>query len=69
MDLNKKITQTKKDMYLLKMNWKKLQTFDSSLFIGQNYFNNDRRQLFLVFQPIFKTFTTFSGLSDTISEW
>ena len=48
---------------------KKIQTFDSSPFIGQNYFNNDGAQLFLTFQPIFKTIATFSGLSDRISEW
>ena len=51
------------------MNYKKLQTFDSSLFIGQNYFSNDGGQLFLIFQTIYKTVATFSGLSDTISEW
>ena len=48
---------------------KKLQTFDSSIFIGQSYFNNDGAQLFLIFQPIYKTITMFSGLSDTVSEW
>ena len=42
--------------------------FDSSLFIGQSYFNNEA-QLYLIFQPIYKTITTFSGLEDTISEW
>ena len=51
------------------MNLKKLQTFDSSLFIGQSYFNNDGAQLYLIFQSIYKTITTFSGLKDTISEW
>ena len=48
-------------------NYKKLQTFDSSLFIGQSYLNNDRGQLYLRFQPIYQT-TTFSGLSNIISE-
>ena len=48
---------------------KKLQTFHSSLFIGQSYFNNDRAQLYVIFQPICKTISTFSGLPDTISEW
>ena len=51
------------------MNLKKLQTFDSNLFIGQSYFNNDGAQLYLIFQPIYKTITTFSGLSNTTSEW
>ena len=48
---------------------KKLQAFHSSLFIGQSYFNNDRAQLYLIFQPICKTISTFSGLETTISEW
>ena len=26
-------------------------------------------QLYLIFQPIYKTITAFSGLPDTISEW
>ena len=56
-------------MYLLKMNFKKLQLFDSSLFIGQSYFNNDGAQLYLLFPPIYKPITTFPGLRDTISEW
>ena len=47
---------------------KKLQTFDSSLFIGQSYFGNDGSQNFLIFQPIYKTYTTFAGLPNTITE-
>ena len=48
---------------------KKPQTFDSSLFIGQSYINNDGAQLYLIFQPIYKTITTFYDLPDIISEW
>ena len=51
------------------MNLKKLQTFHSSLFTSQSYFNNDRAQLYLIFQPLYKTILTISGLPDTISEW
>ena len=40
-----------------------------TLFIGQSYLNNDEAQLYLMFQLIYKTITTFSGLTDTISEW
>ena len=50
------------------MNLKKLQTFDSSLFIGQSYCNNHGAQLHLIFQPMYKIITSFSGLSGTISE-
>ena len=42
---------------------------DSSLCIGQSYFNNDGSQHYLIFQPTYKTFTIFAGLPDTISEW
>ena len=47
---------------------KKLETFDSSLFIGQSYYNNDRAQLYLMFQPNYETTLTFCSLPDTISE-
>ena len=40
-----------------------------TLFIGQSYLNNDEAQFYLMFQLIYKTITTFSGLTDTISEW
>ena len=42
---------------------------DSSLFVGQNYFNNDGGKLYLIFQPIYKTIAKFSCLIDTICEW
>ena len=48
---------------------KKLQISDSSLFTGQNYFNNDAAQLYVIFQPIYKTIIIFSDLPRTISEW
>ena len=47
----------------------KLQTYDSSAFIGQSYFINDRSQNFLIFQPIFNTSTMAAGLTDTIVDW
>ena len=47
----------------------KLQAYDSSLFIDQSYYNNHGAQLYLIFQPIYRTITTFSGLKDIISEW
>ena len=53
----------------MKMNLQNLQTFDSSLFTGQSYFNNDGARFYLTFQPIYKTILTFSGLQHTISEW
>ena len=53
-------------MYLL---IKILQTFDPSLFIGQSYFNNDGEQLYLLFQPVYKTITKFLDVKDTILGW
>ena len=47
----------------------KLLRYDLSLFIGQGYFNNDGAQLYLIFEPTYKTNTTFSGDPFTISEW
>ena len=41
----------------------KLQTYDLSLFIGQSCFNSNRAQVYLIFQPIYKTVTTFYGLT------
>ena len=56
-------------MHLLKVNWKKLQKFDSNLFICQSYFSNDESQNLSLFQPIYKTFTTLSGLPNIIDDW
>ena len=67
--LNKKVTSNKTKHLLTENEFKKLQTFDSSLFIGQSYFNNDGSQNYLIFPPIYKAITTFFGLPDTISGW
>ena len=40
----------------LENNIKKLQTFDSSYFIGKNKSEEDGAQTYLVFQPIFRYF-------------
>ena len=37
----------------------KSQTYNLIFFIGQSYFNNDRAQLYLIFQPIYKAITYF----------
>ena len=51
---------------LIKNESKMFQTFDSSLFIDQSYFNNDRDQLYLIFQPICKlhNFLAFQAQSE-----
>ena len=51
-NLNKKVTSNKTKHSLVENEFKKLQTFDSSIFIGQSYYNNDGLQNCLIFQPI-----------------
>ena len=68
-NLNKKATSNKSKYLLVENEWKKIQTFDSSLFTDQSYLSSDGAQLCLVFQSIYKTIVAFSGLVDTISEW
>ena len=46
-----------------------MQTYESRLFIGQNYFSNDGSQNFLIFQPIYNTFKLPAALTGTIIEW
>lgn len=47
----------------------KLQTCDSSIFIGQRYFFNDGSQNFLIFQTILNTSAVPTGLTGTIIVW
>ena len=65
---NRRINSNKTKHVLVENELKKLQIFNSSLFIGQSYFNTDGTQLYLIFQPIYKTITTFYGLKHTISD-
>ena len=37
--------------------------------IDRRYFNNDRAQLYLIFQSIYINYCNISGLPDKISEW
>ena len=37
--------------------------------MGQNYIGIDGSENFLMFQPINKTSTTFSGLPEEVTEW
>ena len=47
---------------------KKLQTFDSSYFIGRSHFDEDGTLHYLVFQPITKYFKVITN-TDYISPW
>ena len=53
--LNKKVTSNKSKNVLVENKFKKIQTFDSSLFVGQSYFFNDEAQLYLIFQMLYYT--------------
>ena len=53
---------------MLKMNWKKLKTFDSDYFIGKGHFEEDGRQNYLVFQPLNKYFKVIAN-TDYVSSW
>ena len=48
---------------------KKLQTFDSSYFIGKIRFEEDGNQIYLVFQPMHKYFKMINNCSNYVLEW
>ena len=58
----------KTDHLLVQNELKKLKTFDSSYFIGKNYFENDGTQNYLVFQPI-DIYLKFNPKTGLLSEW
>ena len=70
-NLNKEITQNKTKHLLVEMELNKLITFGSSYFIGKSYFEEDVTQNYLVFQPIYRSFKTFSITKylEYVSEW
>ena len=43
---------------------KKLKTFDSSYFIGKSDFEEDVRQNYLVFQPMYKCLKMIAGVGN-----
>ena len=47
---------------------KKLETFDSSYFIGKNHFEEDSTQNYLVLQPIKRYFEVITN-SNYVSSW
>ena len=54
-NLNKKNTSNKIKHALFENEFKKLQTFDSSLFINQSHFFIDGAQLYIIFPTIYYT--------------
>ena len=55
-NLNRKITKNKTDHLLFQKDLNKLQTFDSSYFIGKGHFEEDGTQNYSFFQPISRYF-------------
>ena len=66
--LNRKITQNKTKHSLVENEFKKLETFDSSYYIGKSHFDEDGAQNYLVFQPINKYFKVITN-TDYVSLW
>ena len=67
-NVNEKITSKKKKHVLLQNEFKKLQIFKSSLFIGQSYFNNDWAQFYLILQPFCYTLKRL-GYTEKAVTW
>ena len=57
-----------KNVLLIKI--KKIEISEAyDLFIGKKFFKNDGSQNFLIFQPVFNTFTVADGITKTIVAW
>ena len=61
---NQKINSNKEKYLLFENKFKKLQTFDSSYFIGKSHFEEDGIQNYLVFQPMSRYFKRVSGAGN-----
>ena len=70
-NLNRKITQNKTKDLLVENKSNKLKTFDSSYFIGKNYFEENGSQNYLVFQPIIRylKLNTIINVTDYVLSW
>ena len=64
--INREITKAKTENLLVKNEFNKLKTFDSSYFIGKSHFEEDGTQNYLVFQPINKYFKVITN-TDYVS--
>ena len=62
--LNKKITSNKSKHLLVENELKKLETFDSSYFLGKSDFEEDGTQNYLVFQPMYRYVKKITGVGN-----
>ena len=61
----KKLAQTNKVFtYLVEIEPKKLKTFDSGYFRAEIHFEEDGRQSYLVFQPMYRCLKKVSGVGN-----
>ena len=64
---NQKINSNKTKPVLVENEFKKIETFDSNLFIGQSYFNDDGTQLYLILQPLYYTLKRLGDTEKVVS--
>ena len=62
--LKRKVTANKTKHLLVENELKKLETFDSSYFIGKSHFQEDGTQKYLVFQPMYRYFKRIGGVGN-----
>ena len=65
--LNRKITSNKTKHVLAEKELKKLKNFDLNYFIGKSHFEEDRRQNYLVLQPMYRYFKLNNNTLYTLS--
>ena len=62
--INRRNTSNKSKHFLVGNEFKKLNTFDLSYFIGKSHFEEDGAQNYLVFQPIYRYFKIIAGVGN-----
>ena len=67
-NFNRKITKNKADHLIVKNEFNKLKTFDSSYYNGKSYFEGDGKPNYLIFQPLSKYFKLIAN-TKYISSW
>ena len=62
--INRRNTSNKSKHFLVGNEFKKLNTFDLSYFIGKSHFEEDGAQNYLVFQSIYRYFKIIAGVGN-----
>ena len=66
-NVHENITSNETNHVVFENKLKQLQAFDSSLFIGQSYFNNNGAQLYLIRQPLYYTLKRLGDVEKVLS--